>query len=161
MWCAATSLTQQVVPCTPEDWAQMDHTTIPPHLQDYVQTHPEQVYFSYLDTHFSVHQNDTTTQAAAPDHNVQGILRMQGHTVPSPEVPNRWETWFIGGSCTAQPGQDMEPWDQVFGGTSSSLEYQLPQAFPAYNDVLYLDETLRISVGNFGTRIINQRPIVQ
>jgi len=135
--CTVEKMIQHVHPCT-ERPAQ-----VPESLEATLAKYPEQLRSNHIDTLFHV-----------PDSPIRGILRMEGYTLPNEEEPNKYDTWFLGGRCLPQEGVSSEEWAKVFAGT---LEYSLSNPMVAYQTVIYLDETLRVSIGNRGTVMIVQR----
>jgi len=122
---------------------------VPEALQEALQQNLEQLRFNKIDTLFRI-----------PRTNVRGILRTEGYTMPNPDEENRYDTWFVGGLCMPQEEVDKQEWTKVFGTEKklkSKLHYTLPNPMPAYQTVEYLDEDLRVSVGNRGTLMIVRR----
>lgn len=137
------------VVCTVEKMIQRVHpyseipAQVPESLQATLDKYPHQLRSNQIDTLFHV-----------PDSPIRGILRMEGYTLPNEEEPNKYDTWFLGGRCLPQEGVSFEEWAKLFAG---KLEYSLSSPMVAYQTVIYLDETLRVSVGNRGTVMIVQR----
>lgn len=135
--CTVEKMIQHVHPCTDIP------AQVPESLQATLDKNPNQLRSNQIDTLFLV-----------PDSHIRGILRMEGYTLPNAEELNKYDTWFVGGRCIPQEGVSAEEWATLFAGT---LEYSLSSPMVAYQTVIYLDETLRVSVGNRGTVMIVQR----
>lgn len=117
---------------------------IPTVLRDTVHSNPTGLRTNHIDTVFEI-----------PDSSIKGILRMEGYTIPNLEENNRYDTWFVGGSCLAQSGGDTNEWNRVFG--QDSLEYSLAKPVTAHQKVVFLDDDLRIGIGNLGSVMIVRR----
>ena len=113
---------------------------IPASLRETVKTQPKTLRTNKIDTVFRI-----------PENNVRGVLRMEGYTIPNLGDENKYDTWFIGGLCM-NDGSDEATWNTVFG--DAKLTYKLGNPMAAYQTVIYLDENLRISVGNRGSVMI-------
>lgn len=123
--------------------------TVPDHLQETVTAHPSTLRTNQIDTVFSI-----------PDSSIQGILRMEGYTIPNSETPNKYDTWFVGGRCFCT-NDNPQGWNNIFGNLDTEdddqLQYTLPKSPTAFQTVIYLDDDMRISVGNRGSVMIVQR----
>jgi len=135
--CTVEKMIQHVHPCTEIP------TQVPEPLQATLEKYPHQLRSNHIDTLFHI-----------PDSPIRGILRMEGYTLPNEEEANKYDTWFLGGRCIPQENVSLEEWAKVF---DDKLEYSLSSPMVAYQTVIYLDETLRVSVGNRGTVMIVQR----
>merc|ERR1712176_1283218 len=116
---------------------------IPEALVETVKTQPEEIRANYIDTIFTI-----------PNTSVRGVLRAEGYTIPSLEEPNKYDTWFVGGRCIPGEGVQEEEWKKVFGNNVEQLEYTLPKVLSAYQTVIYMDDDLRVSIGNRGAVMI-------
>lgn len=91
---------------------------------------------------------------------------MEGYTIPHPDDPNRYDTWFVRGRCFPEPtgthddDVDVKAFARLFGTDESQFSYALPKLFSAYQTVVYLDEDMRVTIGNHGSVMINGRESV-
>jgi hypothetical protein len=147
--CAVEKMVQRVyfVAAGGSNTAMPEYT--PEGLHDTVKDNPSGLRTNTIDTFFKI-----------PDSTVGGILRMEGYTIPSKDVENKHDAWFVGGRCFAKEGVDNGEWERIFGTKESVteegalLEYSLPKPIPAFQTVIYLDDDLRISIGNRGSLLI-------
>ena len=118
--------------------------------------------------------------------NPRGVMRCDGYAFPHPMEPNRYAVWFTGGICHAKSAGENVAWRDIFGGDLPSytigekfsllvarvlmgaepsmgaakdgaLSFSLKTPIPGYQDVVYVDADLRITVGNAGTVVVVSR----
>jgi len=80
---------------------------IPKRLREELEVDASELRSYRTDVHFAVESNG-----------VQGVLQMDGYTIPNPTVENRYSIWFTGGRCYALNAKDKETrqkWRDVFG----------------------------------------------
>ncbi len=135
--CAVEKMVQHVHLC------ETIPSIVPDFLQATLEKNPQELRSNQIDTLFQI-----------PDSSVRGILRMEGYTLPNDQDSNKYDTWFLGGRCLPQDGVSMDDWNKIFEG---KLDYSLSSPMAAYQTVIYLDDTLRVSVGNRGTIMIVQK----
>jgi hypothetical protein len=128
-----------------------DPSLVPASLKQVVEDNPQELCTNHIDTGFCVPADDKGD--GRPE--VRGVLRMEGYTIPNPDHANRYDTWFVRGRCFKEPDEDAENFAQRFGSDESMFTYTLPNMFQAYQTVVYLDDDMRISVGNRGSVMIN------
>mmetsp|Transcript_15043 Transcript_15043/g.31023 ORF Transcript_15043/g.31023 Transcript_15043/m.31023 type:complete len:391 (-) Transcript_15043:87-1259(-) len=177
--CSVQRMTQHIAPLDLQTTS-LNDLAIPASLRLEVAQDPSQLRVVRNDVHFTVEENG-----------VQGVLQMDGFTIPNPNEPNRYSIWFTGGRCYAAPGQDTaQKWRQVFGTElpqlnqweqfqlwmakvlmgaepsqglqqDGSLSYVLKKPIgghdSAYQQVLYLDDSYRVTVGNKGSIVVVSR----
>ena len=153
---------------------------IPSSLQEELNKDPSELRSVRNDVHFTIEENG-----------IQGVLQMDGFTIPNPHEKNRYSIWFTGGRCYAlNPQRDGKKWRSVFGTDlpkfnkleqvqlwmanlfmgaeptkgmrqDGSLTYVMKKPIgghqQAYQQVLYLDDKLRVTVGNKGTIVVVSR----
>ncbi|GFH53866.1 hypothetical protein CTEN210_10342 [Chaetoceros tenuissimus] len=80
---------------------------IPKRLREELEVDASELRSYRTDVHFTVESSG-----------VQGVLQMDGYTIPNPTVENRYSIWFTGGRCYALNGKDKDArqkWRDVFG----------------------------------------------
>ncbi|KAL7569318.1 hypothetical protein ACA910_016861 [Epithemia clementina (nom. ined.)] len=145
--CAVEKMVQHVHPVQTNEIPL--ESQVPEPLRQTWMQFPDELRTNKIDTLFEI-----------PGSTVRGILRMEGHTLPNAHHENRYDTWFLGGRCMPQEGVDHEEWIKVFGTEQrpeDMLHYTLSSPMVAYQTVVYLDDSLRVSVGNRGTVMMNVR----
>eukprot|EP00522_Entomoneis_paludosa_P018075 CAMPEP_0172444260 /NCGR_PEP_ID=MMETSP1065-20121228/4321_1 /TAXON_ID=265537 /ORGANISM="Amphiprora paludosa, Strain CCMP125" /LENGTH=355 /DNA_ID=CAMNT_0013194725 /DNA_START=260 /DNA_END=1327 /DNA_ORIENTATION=- len=186
--CSVQKMTQHIHKLSQDPQHVHPHTgqvTLPPYIPTSLQeelTHDASELRSYrTDVHFTVEEHN----------GLQGVLQMEGYTVPNPHEPNRYSIWFTGGRCLARHDADADAWRHVFGSSlppplsipqqlqlgvaqllmgaqaasglrpDGSLDYVMKRPMGghrrAYQDVLYVDDTTRITAGNRGTVVVVSR----
>ena len=71
---------------------------------------------------------------------------------------NRLDVFFKGGrlSPVSKNSLDMSLWKRIFN-TTDELSFRMDKSPAGYLDILYLDDTLRITRGNFGSVVVVER----
>jgi hypothetical protein len=77
---------------------------IPKSLREEVEEDASELRSYRTDVHFTIE-----------DNGIEGVLQMDGYTLPNPSEDNRYSIWFTGGRCYALNGQDAKQWQDVFG----------------------------------------------
>jgi len=154
---------------------------IPKSLQHELLQDASQLRSVRNDVHFTVEENG-----------VQGVLQMDGFTIPNPNEVNKYSIWFTGGRCYSlnNDKSEIKNWRSVFGTDQpkfnkleqvqlwmakrlmgaepskgiqrdGSLTYVMKKPVgghrQAYQQVLYLDDKIRVTVGNKGTIVVVSR----
>eukprot|EP00544_Gedaniella_sp_CCMP2646_P015474 CAMPEP_0202505086 /NCGR_PEP_ID=MMETSP1361-20130828/46339_1 /ASSEMBLY_ACC=CAM_ASM_000849 /TAXON_ID=210615 /ORGANISM="Staurosira complex sp., Strain CCMP2646" /LENGTH=325 /DNA_ID=CAMNT_0049138759 /DNA_START=714 /DNA_END=1691 /DNA_ORIENTATION=- len=138
---------------------------LPPEMSDAITREPCRLEAFSIDTYFAVEGS-----------NLKGVVRAQGFLFPSDTKPNTFHSFFVGGKCFSRGTTNENEWNDTFRGTlditksdhervddmlveDTSIAYSLKTPLTSQCTVVYLDDDLRITVGQEGSRMINKRQL--
>lgn len=138
---------------------------LPPVLKDSIINEPSKLRTFSIDTYFTVVEE--------AHNDLKGVMRAEGFMYPHETQPNHFHSFFAGGKCFSRTNTDDKEWNEIFGGDiglkdtndemgmveDTSLAYSLNTPFTSQSTILYLDDDLRITVGQEGSRMINVREL--
>ena len=140
---------------------------IPPKLHDAITKGPCRLRAFSIDTYFAVEGYNS---------NLKGVMRADGFMFPSDTKRNTFHSFFVGGKCFSRGETNEKEWYDVFGGNldntatynahtddmlveDTSMAYSLNAPLTSKCTVVYLDDDLRITIGEHDSRMINTRQL--